>query len=86
MTLRSTAFTALLSLMEKKWCTAAAAAAVSAVEKAPQAQAQPPSKPGELFWTDGKARSMPVVFRVAAMLTLLAFVAWIFIIGGEEIV
>jgi hypothetical protein len=38
------------------------------------------SEPGVLFWTDGKARSMPFIQRAAAMATLAIFLSWIYVI------
>lgn len=85
--MRSTAFTALLSsLIRERKKKSAAEVVVPAEEPINQKPAgvhtQSPSKPGVLFWTDGKARTMPVALRAVAMLTLLAFVAWLFVIGG----
>jgi hypothetical protein len=39
------------------------------------------SEPGMLFWTDGRARSMPFIHRAAAMATLAIFLSWIYVIG-----
>lgn len=92
-----TVCTAMLStLWEKKGQLATSAVALAAVEQkasqwaaaepaaaSDEQQARPasPSQPGQLFWTDGKARTMPVLLRAVAMLTLLAFIAWLYVVG-----
>ena len=43
--------------------------------------AAPRSQPGVMFWTDGKAKTMPGPLRAAAMATLLFFISWIWIIS-----
>lgn len=51
----------------------------SPAEQAPSKAS--PSQPGVMFWTDGKAKSMPFYLRAVAMVTLLLFVSWIWIIA-----
>lgn len=43
--------------------------------------AAPRSQPGVMFWTDGKAKTMPGPLRAVAMATLLFFISWIWIIS-----
>lgn len=52
-----------------------------AVTSAPSQLTRRPSEPGVMYWTDGKAKTMPLVLRAIAMLSLLLFVSWIWIIG-----
>ncbi len=47
----------------------------------PAAVRQPASQPGRIFWTDGKAKDMSFALRAVAMVTLLLFVSWIWIIS-----
>lgn len=52
-----------------------------AVTSAPLQLTRRPSEPGVIYWTDGKAKTMPLFLRAVAMLSLLLFVSWIWIIG-----
>jgi hypothetical protein len=89
--MRSTAFTAMLALLD--WNTSTVSSTEQqagspsttepAVSSPAQQQTREPStsEPGVMFWTDGKAKTMPVFYRAMAMVTLLFFVSWIWIIA-----
>lgn len=89
--MRSTACTAILALLD--WNTSTVCSTEEqagcpsttepAVSPAVQHQTMQPSRsePGVMFWTDGKAKTMPVFYRAMAMLSLLLFVSWIWIIA-----
>lgn len=53
----------------------------AAAEEQCSSPAAPARQPGTLFWTDGKAKDMGFALRAVAMVTLLLFVSWIWIIS-----
>lgn len=89
--MRSTACTAILALMDWNTYTVSSTGQQTCspsptepdVSSTAQQQTREPStsQPGVMFWTDGKAKTMPVYYRAMAMVTLLFFVSWIWIIA-----